>query len=216
MSVYSDPMAGLGQAPTGLVVLAVTGIAVGALLLLLLGWHVVRRILDVPRVPRGRGMYAVLVGLCVLSIGGGAAALAVAAALGDWQNQAGPSAMAEVHCRRIAPTRVEVSYVTLGPDGKRGPEEKQTIEALPCEIAVERLHFPQALARLGLAERHRLAGIGGFRRPTTTPLWRALPQAAGLPIAYADAQQVAIPTEDGVPYRVVADDRGVRVEKLDR
>jgi hypothetical protein len=209
-------MAGLGQAPTGLVVLAVTGISLGALLLLLLGWHVVRRVLDVPRVPRGRGMYAVLVSLCVLSIGGGAAALAVASALGDWQNPAGPSAMAEVHCRRIAPTRVEVSYVIIGADGTRGPEEKQTIEALPCEIAVERLHFPQALARLGLAERLRLAGVGTFRRPTTTPVWRALPQPLGLPIAYADAQQVAIPTEDGAPYRVVADDRGVRVEKLAR
>jgi hypothetical protein len=214
MSVYSETMAGFGHAPTGLVVLAITGIALGALLLLLLGWHVVRRLLDVPRIPRGVGMYAVLVGVCVLSIAGGTSALAVAAALDDWQTPPGPTAIAEVHCRRIAPTRVEVSYVTLGPDGTRGAEEKQTIEALPCEIAVERLHFPQALARLGLAERHRLARIGSYRLATATPDWRALPQPLGLPIAYADAQQVAIPTEDGVPYRVLADDRGVRVEKL--
>ncbi|HXU81658.1 MAG TPA: hypothetical protein VN914_09695, partial [Polyangia bacterium] len=159
-------------------------------------------------------MYAVLVSLCVLSIGGGAAALAVSSALGDWQSKAGPSAMAEVHCRRVAPTRVEVSYVIIGADGTRGPEEKQTIEALPCEIAVERLHFPQALARLGLIERHRLAVVGSVRQPTSTPLWRALPQPLGLPIASAEAQQVAIPSEDGAPYRVVADDRGVRAEKL--
>jgi len=216
MSVYSDSMAGFAQAPTWLVVLAITSIALGAFLLLLLGWHVVRRILDVPRVPRGAGTYAVMIGLCVLSIAGGATALVVAAALDDWQTQGGPAAVAEVHCRRVAPTRVEVSYVTLGPDGKRGAEEKQTIESLPCEIAIERLHFPQALVRLGLSERHRLARIGGFRLATATPVWRALPQPMGLPIAYAEAQQVAIPTEDGAPYRVVADDRGVRVEKLDR
>jgi hypothetical protein len=214
MGVYSDTMAGLGQAPTWLVVLAITGIAVGALLLLLLGWHVVRRILDVPRIPRGAGTYAVMVGFCVLSIAGGVTALAVAAALDDWQTQVGPSPVAEVHCRRIGPTRVELSYVTLGPDGQRGAEEKQTIDSLPCEIAVERLHFPQALARLGLIERHRLARVGAFRLATATPVWRALPQPMGLPIAYAEAQQVAIPTEDGVPYRVVADDRGVRVEKV--
>jgi hypothetical protein len=216
MSVYSDPMAGFGQAPTWLVVLAITSIVLGAALLLLLGWHVVRRILDVPRVPRGAGTYAFLVGACVLSITGGATALLVAAALGDWQSQVGLSTVAEVHCRRTGPTQVEVSYATLGPDGKRGPEEKQTIESLPCEVAVERLHFPQALARLGLNERHRLARVGTFRRPTSTPVWRSLPQPMGLPIAYAEAQQVAIPTEDGAPYRVVADDRGVRVEKLVR
>jgi hypothetical protein len=216
MSVYSDAMAGFEQAPTWLVVLAITSIVLGAALLLLLGWHVVRRILDVPRIPRGAGTYTVLVGACVLSIGSGATALAVAAALDDWQSQAGPAAVAEVQCRRTGPTRVEVSYIPLGPDGKRGAEEKQSIESLPCEIAVERLHFPQALVRLGLIERHRLARVGSFVRPTATPVWRALPQPMGLPIASAEAQQVAIPTEDGAPYRVFADDRGVRVEKLAR
>jgi len=213
MSVYSDPM-GFGQAPTWLVVLAITSIAIGAFLLIMMGWHVVRRLLDVPRIPRGAAGYAVMVAICVLSIGGGSAALAVAAALDDWQTQAGTSPVAEVHCKRIAPTRVEVSYVTLGSDGKRGPEEKQTIESLPCEIAVERLHFPPSLARLGFYERHRLARVGGYRLATTTPTWRALPQPLGLPIAYAEAKQVAIPTEDGAHYRVVADDSGVRVEKV--
>ena len=214
MSVYSDPMAGFAQAPTGLVVLAITSIAFGAALLLLLGWHVVRRIMDVPRVPRGRGLYAIMVGACTVFIAGGVTALAIAAALGDWQAQVGPSAVAEVHCRRVGPTRVELGYITLGPAGQRGPEQTQTIDSLPCEVAVERLHFHQALARFGLIERLRLARVGGVPRPTATPLWRSLPQPLGLPIASAEAQQVAIPTEDGVAYRVVADDRGVRVEKL--
>jgi hypothetical protein len=216
MSVYSGTMAGLERAPTSLVVLAITGIALGAALLVLLGWHVVRRILDVPRVPRGRALYVILVGTCTLCIAAGVTALALAAALGDWQTQIGPSAVAEAHCRRVGPTRVELSFVPLGPDGQRGPEETQTIESLPCELAVERLHFSGALARLGLIERLRLARVGAIRRPTTTPLWRALPQPLGLPIASAEAQQVAIPTEDGASYRVVADDRGVRVEKLAR
>jgi hypothetical protein len=214
MGVYSDSMAGLGQAPTWLVVLAITSVALGALLLLLLGWHVVRRLLDVPRIPRGAGFYTVAVGACVLCIAGGVTALAVAAALTDWDGQAGSGAIAEVHCRRTGPNRVELGYVTLGADGKRGPEETQTIDSLPCAVAVEKLHFPQALARLGLMERHRLSGVGAPRRPTSTPSWRSLPQPLGLPIASAEAQQVAIPSEDGVPYRVVADDRGLRVEKL--
>jgi hypothetical protein len=214
MGVYSEPMPGFAQAPTWMVVLAITSVALGALLLLVLGWHVVRRLLDVPRIPRGAGFYTVAVGACVLCIAGGVATLAVAAALDDWQSQAGPGAIAEVHCRRTAPNRVEVSYLTIGANGKRGPEETQTIESLPCAVAVERLRFPQALARLGLMERHRLAQVGSVRRPTSTPLWRALPQPLGLPIASAEAQQVAIPSEDGAPYRVMADDRGLRVEKL--
>lgn len=215
MSVYSDSMAGFTQAPTWLVVLAITSIALGAVLLLVLGWHMVRRVLDVPRVPRGAGFYSAVVLLCLISIGGGVTALAVASALDDWQKQTGP-AIAEVHCRRTGPSKIELGYVTIGSDGKRAPEETQTLESVPCEVAVERLHFPPSLARLGLMERHRLARIGSVRRPTSIPLWRSLPQPLGLPIASAEAQQVAIPSEDGAPYRVVADDRGVRAEKLER
>jgi hypothetical protein len=206
-------MAGFTQAPTWLLVLAITSIALGALLLLLLGWHLVRRMLDVPRIPRGAAFYAIAVVACIASIASGITALAVAAALNDWDSQAGPGAIAEVHCRRTGPNRVEVSYVPIGADGKRGPEETQAMDSVPCAVAVEKLHFSQPLARLGLMERHRLSGVGAARRGSI-PLWRALPQPMGLPIASAEAQQVAIPSEDGAPYRVVADDRGLRVEKL--
>lgn len=213
MIVYSGPME---QAPTWLVVLAITSVALGAALLLLLGWHVVRRILDVPRVPRGAGMYTILVSACLIFIGAGVTALAVADALADWQTQIGPSPVAEVHCKRLGPTQISLSYVLLGPDGQRGPEEKQTVDSPTCEVAVERLHFHGPLARLGLIERLRLARIGKIERPTTTPWWRALPEPMGIPLAAATAQQVSIPSEDGTPYRLMADDRGVRVEKVDR
>jgi hypothetical protein len=214
MSVYSAAMAALEQAPTWLVVLAITSIALGAALLVLLGWHVVRRILDVPRVPRARALYALIVSLCALCIGAGVTALAVAAALDDWQAQVGPAAMAEVHCRRVGASR-ELSFIPLGPDGRRGPEETQTAEELPCAIGVERLHFRPPLGRLGLIERLRLARVGAVRRPTTTPTWRALPQPFGVPVASLEAQQVAIPTEDGARYRLVADEGALRIEKLD-
>jgi hypothetical protein len=213
MGVYSDAVASFEQAPTWLVVLAITSIAVGAALLLLLGWHVVRRVLDVPRVPRGPGTYTVLVGLCVLCIAGGVTSLAVAAALTDWQAQIGPSPVAEVQCRRVGPTEVQLGYVTIGPDGRRGSAQPPTTAA-SCEVAVERLAFHARLARLGLIERHRLARVGAVTRPTSTPRWRALPQPMGLPIAAATAQPIAIPSDDGTPYRVVADDTGVRVERL--
>jgi hypothetical protein len=216
MSVYSGPMAGFEQAPGWLVVLAITSIVLGAALLVLLAWHVVRRLLDVPRIPRGRGLYAILVSLCALFIVEGVTALAVAAALGDWRAPIGAGTVAEVRCRRTGPTRVELGYVPIDPDGQRGPEEKQTIEALPCQVAVERLRFLPALARLGLIERLRLARVGALDRPTSTPVWRSLPQPMGLPIALAETQRLAIPSEDGANYRVVADDRGVRAEKLDR
>jgi hypothetical protein len=161
-------------------------------------------------------MYTLMVVLCVLSIASGTASLAVAAALGDWQAQIGASAVAEVHCRRLGPNQVQLSHVPLGPDGQRGPEELQTLSALPCELAVERLQFSGPLARMGLIERLRVARVGGVARPSSIPPWRALPQPLGLPIAAATAEQVAIPTDDGTPYRVVADDRGVRVERLVR
>jgi hypothetical protein len=204
MGVNSEAMVAFHQAPTWLVVLAITSIVLGAAILLLLGWHVVRR-----------SLYAILVGACVVLIAEGVTALAVATALGDWQAPA-TTALAEVHCRRTGPTRVELRFATLDSAGRRGPEEAQTIDSLPCEVAIERLHFHQGLERFGLLERLRLARVGTVRRPTSTPTWRALPQPLGLPIASAEAQQVAIPTEDDAPYRVVADDRGLRVEKLVR
>jgi hypothetical protein len=218
MTVYSLPMAGFGHAPSWLVVLAITSIAVGVGLLALLVWHVVRRILDVPRIPRGFGTYAFMLIACVLLIAEGATSLAVAAALGDWQNpvDAGASAIAEVHCRRLGPSRVELRYATLGAGGQRGPEQTQTIAAASCGIAVERLRFHPPLPRLGLLERLRLVPVGTSAPAATTPPWRALPQPLGLPIASAEAQQLAIPTADDAPYRIVADDRGLRVEKLQR
>jgi len=69
--------------------------------------------LDVPRIPRGAGFYSAVVVNCLVSIAGGATALAVASALEDWQKQAGP-AIAEVHCRRTGPSKIELGYVAIG------------------------------------------------------------------------------------------------------
>ena len=139
----------------------------------------------------------------------------LASALDDWDPAPHGAPVAELNCRRLTPKVTQMSFIPLDAQGHRGPEEKQTLEASPCEVAVERLRFPAPLARLGLAERLRIARVGSQRRSATTPQWRALPQPLGVPIAVASAHELAVPADDGTSYRVIADESGaLRFEKL--
>jgi hypothetical protein len=170
-------------------------------------------LLDIPRVPRGPGSYVLLVLASLVLLVCGVGALIVAAALDDWQAVPVRGALAEVQCHPLTPTGARLSLVALGADGARGAEEVETVEATPCDLAVERLRFIPALARFGLVERHRVARLGGRRRPLTTPPWRALPDPLGVPVAVASDHQLSVPPDDGGPYRVMADQRGLRVER---
>jgi hypothetical protein len=208
-------MAGFAQAPGPLVVFGVTSTAIGGIILLLLGWHVARRLLDVPRIPLGRTTYAALVLVCTALLGTGISALMVASALDDWEPTAGGTPVAEVNCRRVTPKVTQLSFTPLDASGRRGAEEKQTLESSPCEVAVERLRFYTPLRRLGLVERLRVARVGSHRRAVATPQWRALPQPLGVPVAIASAHELSVPADDGTPYRVIADEGGgLRFEKL--
>jgi hypothetical protein len=206
-------MAGLSYAPVPLVVFGIACTALGAVLLVVLLWHVARRLLDIPRVPRGPGSYVLLVVACLALVVCGLGALTVAAALDDWQAVPVRGALAEVQCHRLSPTSARLSLIPLRDEGSRGAEEVETVDAIPCEVAVERLRFIPALARFGLLERHRVARIGGRRRPLTTPSWRALPEPLGVPVAVASDHQLSVPVDEGGPYRVMADERGLRVER---
>jgi hypothetical protein len=203
-------MGSFPHAPSSLVVFGITCAILAALLILLLVWHAVRRILDVPRVPRGAGFYVLMVVVAAAALGAGVGALVVAAALDDWPGVIGQPAQAELRCRRQSPTAARLSFVPLDP---RGPEEAEVVPA--CEVAVDRLRFGGRLNRFGLFERFRLAQVGTRARPPGTPEWRALPQPFGVPVAGISQQRLAVPPDDQ-PYRLVADDRGIRLDKVAR
>jgi hypothetical protein len=202
-------MGSFPHAPGSLVVFGITCTVAAVLLILMLGWHVARRVLDIPRVPRGPGTYVVTVVVGVVLLAAGLSALAVAAGLEDWQGVPGRTPLAEVQCQRLTPSSARLTFVPFKPDGARGPEEVETLPA--CDLAIERLHFAAPFARFGLTERNRLARVGSHPRPLESPDWSALPRPFGLPLAAASEQKVVVP--DGDRYRVIADERGLRLEK---
>ena len=188
----------------------ITGTAVGGALLLLLAWHVLRRLLDIPRVPLRAGTYVFLVVACAALLAGGLGALGLAAALDDWESVPDRVPLAEVHCQKTG-TGARLTFVALKPDGTRGAEEAETVDALPCDLAIARLQFIPALARLG--QRQRVSRVGPRPRATATPPWRALPRPFGLVVAEAADHQLTVPPEDDHAYRVVSDGSGFRVER---
>jgi hypothetical protein len=197
------------HAPGSLVVFGITCLVAGGVLILLLAWHVARRVLDIPPIPRGAGGYVVQVVVCLALLGAGIIALAVAAGLEDWQGVPGTTPLAEVQCHRITPASAQLTFVPLRADGARGPEEGETVSS--CDLSIERLHFIRAFSRFGLVERNRLAQVGTRRRPIEAPNWTALPSPFGVPVAVATVHKVVVP--DGDRYRAIADESGLRLEK---
>jgi hypothetical protein len=207
-------MAGFQHAPASLVVFGITCTALAGVVILVLLWHAIRRALDIPRVPRGPGTYVVMVLATAGLLAAGVGAFVVAAGLDDWPPP-GRAPLAEVRCHKLTPTTARLSFVPLALDGARGPEEVESV-ARSCDLGFQRLRFAAPLARFGLIERLRLARVGNRLRPAGTPAWRALPQPLGAPVAVASDEQLPVPPEDDRPYRVLADDRGFRLEKVER
>src|SRR5437764_1476255 len=121
-------MAGFPHAPAPLVVFGITGSAIGGLLLFMLVWHALRRLLDLPRIPRGPGFYLFMVIACAVLFGGGVMSLILASALDDWEPVRDHAALAEVRCQR-AGNGARLTLVPLAPDGARGREESAELEA---------------------------------------------------------------------------------------
>jgi hypothetical protein len=199
-------MGSFPHAPASLVVFGITCTAIGGILILVLGWHVARRVMDIPRVPRGGGFYVMMGLVCLACLGVGVIALAVAAGLEDWQGVPGRSPLAEVQCHRLTPSTARLSFVPFR-DGARGPEEVETVDG--CDLAVQRLRFARPFARFGLEERYRLARVGTRRRPIETGDGGALPRPFGVPVGMTVEEKLVVP--DGERRKVVLDERGLHL-----
>jgi hypothetical protein len=204
-------MGGFPHAPGPLVVAGITGVFVGGLLLLVLAWHVLRRIMDVPRVPLGPAVYALLLLICAATLGGGLLALVLAAALEDWQTVPEHAAVAEVRCQRDG-AAVKVTLVPIASDGSHGPAETAAATTAPCDLTIERLAFAPPLSRV-LGQRQRVTSLAGRPRPGETPAWRALPRPLGLNVAEASDHQLRLTADETHPYRVMVEGPGFRVER---
>ena len=215
LSVVSwETMSGSGHAPPLLLLIGAAASALGALLVLMLFWHVLRRILDRPRVPLASGTYIFLGFLCAILSVTGIAALAVVRALDDWAPIRQGSAVAEIDCRKTDQGRLRISFTPLLPNGyPAGVHESANLDDAECRVAGEILRFRAPLDRLGLGQLHRIVRLGQRPRAGLTPSWRALPRPLGLPLASARSDQVSLPPADRMLYRLFVKPDGYWWEK---
>ena len=203
--------------PGWMVVAGIAGLVIGLGLFLLLVWHIVRRVADVPRVPLGPGTYTFLFLACLVAIGFGGLALAVAAAHADWAPRAPaplPTTIAEMTCRPEGKGKARLGLVRVRLDGQRAGEEWQIVDGGECAILGEVLTFPAALEKVGLRGRYRLTKVGERPDPVVTPAWRALPRPGGVPVATATAVEVKAASDRHAIQRVVLDGPSLRLEAV--
>jgi hypothetical protein len=205
MGIFDD-------APGALVAVGLCASVVGVLLLLLLGWHVLRRILDRPRVPLGAGTYVVLGLACAGACGLGATALGTAAFFLDYERVENPTRLARLRCTRGGPRRV---HLTVLPLAGRATEERFELEGERCAMVVELLRLGPLPARLGAGALWRVAKAGDQERPRRNPLW--LTPAPGSPSALvvrdATVRPVEAPLDEHATYMLVLTPDGVAIER---
>src|SRR6266498_1085699 len=88
----------LSQVPFKLLCAAVVGLTAAAALTLLLGWHGLRRLLDIPRVTRPPVMYLALGAIWIAVAAIGVMSVATIVLLRDHQRIDAPTTLGDVRC----------------------------------------------------------------------------------------------------------------------
>jgi hypothetical protein len=156
-----------GHVPARLVGVALIGAGLVALLAASLGWHALRRLFGIPRIPRGRWTYVLMVALWggLVALCGGT--LAIARMLRDHQPVDGRTPLAEVRCQALAPGRVQMQLVAA----PSRTLEFHDVEGEACVVSVVEVELRPWLGILGLRELSRVDGVGASARPLANAEW---------------------------------------------
>jgi len=149
------------QMPLKLISTAVVGLFAFAVLTLLLGWHGVRRLMDVPRVPRPRVLYLTLGALWIGLVTIGSMSAGTLLLLRDHQRVDAGTRLADVRCEPVGPDRIQA-------------ELKMPLAAAPelydfpgaaCQVWVRQVQLRPGLGLLGVSVLSRVESVGPVRRP---------------------------------------------------
>ena len=204
----------LAQVPGKLLCSALVVMAMVAALTVLLGWHGLRRLFGVPRVPRPRAMYVVLGGFWIALILVCSAAVAMIALVRDYQPVDRMTQLAEVRC---APVGLDRAEAELRPAPPATPERYQ-IEGDACIVWVNHVELRTGIARLGVHALSRVEGVGPIPRPGTNPDWLTpRPQGprglVGLIVRRAEMVPVAVPLDARGRITIVSSPSGPRLQQ---
>lgn len=200
-------LSGLAQAPRPLLVVGALALGIAITLVLVMVWHVIRRVFDRPRVPLWGGTYVMMFVAVVVLGGAGVLAVLIADALVDWPAAAG-DAVAEMRCR---PTG-RAGELTIVPLPTRTPVVTAPVTG-SCVVRATLLRFAAPLEGVGVGARYRLQPTSVAASSDRTPAWRALPQPAGLPVATTRTETLIMNLEPAAVWRVTAGETALHLER---
>jgi hypothetical protein len=208
MTILSDGPARLIGGVLGAAVLL-------ALLSGVLAWHGLRRLMDVPRVPRPAAMYLVLAGLWGLAATACAATVIAVLLLRDHKRVEGRTAIGEVRCEPGQPghVRIEVN----GQASPSGQPERYEIAGDSCTLSVREVELRPGLQALGVTRLARVDGFGQLTRPAANPGWLTptmptQPGLLGLVVRRTEAVSLVVPADAKPRALIAAPGRGVVLE----
>jgi hypothetical protein len=199
---------GLAHAPRPLLIVGTIALGVAVGLLLLMLWHVLRRLLNIPRVPLWGGTYVMMFITALLLSATGLMAFAIGDALIDWP-AVGDGPVAEVRCQPATGGGTELRLVPLP---TRTPETRVPVTG-SCTMRATLLRFAAPIEGLGIGARYQIDVTSAVRPTTVTPGWRALPQPLGLPVATTRTETLLMATDAGALWRVTAGETALHLER---
>jgi len=149
------------EVPLKLVSVAVGGLFAAAVLTLMFGWHGLRRLLDVPHVPRPRGIYLALGALWIALVVTGSMSVGTILLLRDHQRVGARTQLAEVRCEAVGAGHVRAEVRTsfaVAP-------EQYDFAGDACPVWVRQIELRPGLGILGVGVLSRIESVGPIRRP---------------------------------------------------
>jgi hypothetical protein len=204
----------LGQVPAKLLFSALLAVVFGAVLTLLLGWHGIRRLAGIPRVPRPRMMYVALSTLWVVLAMTAFAAIGMIFLLRDHRGVDGRTQLAEVRCQAVGPDRLQVELLT----SPSAAPERYDVEGDACIVWVNQTEVRPGFAMLGVRAVSRIDRVGQLARPNTNPEWLTPRASQGrrltdLVVRPTEAVPVTVPVDAQKRLIVVSTPGGPTLEQ---
>jgi hypothetical protein len=207
-------MGWLAQVPGTLLYGAIAAMTMAAVLTMLLGWHALRRLLGIPRVPRPRAMYVVLGGFWIALVAACSAAVATIAMLRDYRPVDRATALAEVRCAPVGLDRAEAELRAA----PAAPPERYQVEGDACIVWVNQVELRPGLGRFGVRALSRVEGVGPIARPGANPDWLT-PRPQGprglvnLLVRRTETVPVAVPLDASARLTIVSSPSGPTVRQ---
>lgn len=160
-------MLAVSNIPARMLFAAIILTSLAVLLTIVLTRLGLRRLLNVPRIPRPPAMFVVLGALWVGAVIGTAATVATAMMLRDHVRVAGPTRLADVRCEQVGPGRTRL-VVRLPATGST---EAYDGEGNVCSVAVRQVTLRAPLRALDVPAVARLERVGAAQRDGSGPNW---------------------------------------------